>query len=206
MKNLNCYEEYMVQKGYTLAEIRQAPLVADKRVPANLRDHYDTYEQYQEAIYDFLNGNWFPPHNQLQQTTMSITFTDTYRDILTAPTLELIDRLEDECDLGCMLKFIDENTEEQFQEYYEQYVELGEATGYEAVDAFIKQNDISDLDHFVDAYLGEYDSPYCMAQDYFAGETDRLDYRISIDWEDTAAYLLDHDVDRVGDFYFRCSY
>lgn len=57
MKNLNCYEEYLVQKGYTLAEIRQAPSVADKRVPANLRDRYDTYEQYQEAIYDFLNGN-----------------------------------------------------------------------------------------------------------------------------------------------------
>jgi len=57
MKNLNCYEEYLVQKGYTLAEIRRAPAVADKRVPANLRDRYDTYEQYQEAIYDFLNGN-----------------------------------------------------------------------------------------------------------------------------------------------------
>ena len=134
---------------------------------------------------------------------MSITFTDTYRDNLTSSTLQLIDRLEDECDLGCMLKFIDENTEEQFQEYYEQYVELGEENGYEAVDAFIKQNDVSDLNFFVDAYLGEYDSPERMAEDYFDGETDRLDYRISIDWVETAEYLLQHDVDRVGDFYFR---
>ncbi len=57
MKNLNVYEQYLVQKGYTLAEIRQAPKVADKRVPAHLRGRYDTYEEYQEAIADFLNGN-----------------------------------------------------------------------------------------------------------------------------------------------------
>jgi hypothetical protein len=57
MKNLNCYEEYLVQKGYSLSEIRQAAPVADKRVPAHLRDRYDTYEEYTAAIHDFLNGN-----------------------------------------------------------------------------------------------------------------------------------------------------
>ena len=57
MKTNNVYEEYLVQKGYSLSEIRQAPAVADKRVPARFRDRYDTYEQYQEAIADFLNGN-----------------------------------------------------------------------------------------------------------------------------------------------------
>jgi hypothetical protein len=57
MKNLNCYEEYLVQKGYSLMEIRKTPAVADKRVPAHLRDRYSTYEEYREAIHDFLNGN-----------------------------------------------------------------------------------------------------------------------------------------------------
>jgi hypothetical protein len=57
MKTNNVYEEYLVQKGYSLSEIRQAPAVVDKRVPARFRDRYDTYEQYQEAIADFLNGN-----------------------------------------------------------------------------------------------------------------------------------------------------
>ena len=138
---------------------------------------------------------------------MAITFLDNYREVFAAPTLELIDRLvEDSHDLGCMLEFIDEHTEEEFQDYYEEYVELGEENGYEAVDAFIKENDVSDLKYFVDAYIGEYDSPYRMAQDYFDGETDRLDYRISIDWEETAEYLLQHDVDRVDDFYFRCNW
>ena len=134
---------------------------------------------------------------------MAITLQANYRDILTAPTLELIDRLEDECDLSCMLTFIDEHSEEEFQDYYELYVELGEENCYEAVDAFIDQNDISDIKYFTDAYIGEYLSPERMAQDYFDGETDRLDYRISIDWEETAEYLLQHDVDRVDDFYFR---
>ena len=83
---------------------------------------------------------------------------------------------------------------------------MGEKNGYEAVDAFIKLNSLNDLADFADAYIGEYQSPERMAQDYFDSETDRLDYRISIDWEETAEYLLQHDVDRVGDFYFRCSY
>ena len=57
MKTNNVYEEYLVQKGYSLSEIRQAPAVVDKRVPASMRDRYSTYEQYQESIADFLNGN-----------------------------------------------------------------------------------------------------------------------------------------------------
>jgi spore coat protein CotH len=136
---------------------------------------------------------------------MTVTFTASYRDTLAPETVALIDKFQEEMfDLGCMLEFIDEHSEEDFREYYEDYVEVGEENGYEAVDAFINENDISDLKYFVDAYIGEYQSPERMAEDYFDGETDRLDYRISIDWEETAEYLLQHDVDRVGDFYFRC--
>ena len=138
---------------------------------------------------------------------MTVTLTASYREILATPTLELIDRLvEDSHDLGCMLEFIDERSEEDFQEYYEEYVEQAEEICYEAVDAFIKENDISDLKYFRDAYIGEYQSPERMAEDYFDDETDRLDYRISIDWVETADYLLQHDVDRVDDFYFRCNW
>jgi TPR repeat protein len=138
---------------------------------------------------------------------MPVTFTANYREIFSAETLEKIDGfVESQYDLGRMLEFIDEHFEEDFVKYYDEYVELGEENGYEAVDAFIKLNDLYDLAYFADAYIGEYDSPYRMAQDYFDGETDRLDYRISIDWEETAAYLIQHDVDRVGDHYFRCSY
>ena len=61
---------------------------------------------------------------------MAVTFLANYREIFTAQTLEMMDRLEDECDLGCMIEFIDENSEEEFQDYYELYVELGEENGY----------------------------------------------------------------------------
>jgi hypothetical protein len=57
MKANNVYEQYLLQKGYSLSEIRQAPKVVDKRVPASMRDRYSTYEEYREAIHDFLNGN-----------------------------------------------------------------------------------------------------------------------------------------------------
>jgi hypothetical protein len=48
------YAEYVQAKGYTLQECYRP---ADQRVPSRLRDRYDTYEEYQEAIADFLNGN-----------------------------------------------------------------------------------------------------------------------------------------------------
>jgi spore coat protein CotH len=138
---------------------------------------------------------------------MTVTLIASYRETLAPETIAVIDRLvEDQYALNDMLVFIDEYNEEEFREYYEEYVELGENYGYEAVDVFIKENDISDLKYFVDAYIGEYQSPERMAEDYFDGETDRLDYRISIDWEETAEYLLQHDVDRVDDFYFRCTW
>ena len=57
MKNLNVYEQHLTQKGYSLSEIRQAAPVADKRIPASMRDRYSTYEEYREALHDFLNGN-----------------------------------------------------------------------------------------------------------------------------------------------------
>ena len=136
-----------------------------------------------------------------------ITLTASYRDTLAPETVTLIDNfVESQYDLGAILEWIDENGENNFAEYYEEYVELGEEFCYEAVDAFIRENDISDLEYFADAYIGEYQSPERMAEDYFDGETDRLDYRISIDWRETAECLLQHDVDRVEDFYFRCQW
>ena len=52
----NPYVQTLLEKGYTLSEIRQIVALADKRVPAHLRDRYDTYEEYVDAIHDFLNG------------------------------------------------------------------------------------------------------------------------------------------------------
>jgi hypothetical protein len=103
-----------------------------------------------------------------------------------------------------MLEFIDEHNEEDFREYYEEYIDLGESHGYGAVDHFINDvADLSDLDKFERAYIGEYSSPARMAEDFLQDEVDRLHYMIVVDWESTADYLIDHDVDRHGDHYFR---
>jgi len=51
---MNIYEKQLVQKGYTLAEIRRP--VARPVVPAHLQDIYPTYDEYREALADFLNG------------------------------------------------------------------------------------------------------------------------------------------------------
>lgn len=138
---------------------------------------------------------------------MSITLTVTYREVLAPETLSLVDKLvDDNYDLGCMLEFIDENSELDFQEYYPLYVELGEKHGFEPVDAWVSHAGADELRHFESAYIGEYLNPRNMAEDYFEDDTSRLDYRIVIDWAETAEYLLDQEVDRVGDFYFRCSF
>ena len=138
---------------------------------------------------------------------MTVTLTATYREFLESATADLIDKLvTEEFELQPMLEFIDENSESDFVDYYPLYVELGEEYGYEAVDAFVKLNYVGDLQSFSDAYLGEYCSHARMAQDYFEDETERLDYRISIDWDETGDYLVMHEVDCVDSYYFRHTY
>jgi hypothetical protein len=136
---------------------------------------------------------------------MTVTLTANYTETLSPLIVNFIDRLLDQdYELNAMLEFIDEHNEEDFFEYYEAYVEAGETHGYEAIDLFINEAaDLSDLDKFTYAYIGEYSSPARMAEDFLEHEVDRLHYMIVVDWEATAQYLIDHDVDRHGDHYFR---
>jgi hypothetical protein len=54
----NPYIAHLEQKGYTEREIRQDATPAPKAVPAWYAARYPgaTYESYQEALADFLNG------------------------------------------------------------------------------------------------------------------------------------------------------
>ena len=49
---LNNYELYGIQKGYSLREIRASKVTKDKSYP----DRYDTYDEYLNALHDYLNG------------------------------------------------------------------------------------------------------------------------------------------------------
>jgi hypothetical protein len=139
---------------------------------------------------------------------MAITLTTNYKDVLAEETVRYIETelLPENFDLDSILQFLDENGEDSFNECYPEYVELGEQYGYEPVDAFIKENSVEDLKYFSDAYIGEYLNARDMAEEFFEEEVERLDYRIVIDYGETAQYLLDHEVDKVGDFYFRHSW
>ena len=54
MTHNNPYVQTLLEKGYTEAECN-AP-VKVKEVPARFQDRYSTWEEYQDAIADFLNG------------------------------------------------------------------------------------------------------------------------------------------------------
>ena len=49
----NYLTDYIESKGYTVRECNRP---AKKEVPANMRDRYSSYEEYEEALHDFLNG------------------------------------------------------------------------------------------------------------------------------------------------------
>jgi hypothetical protein len=139
---------------------------------------------------------------------MPVTLTASYRETLAPETVEEIDRLVDNSyALDDMLVFIDEQGQSEFRKFYEDYVEAGEQYGYDAVDIFISDiTDIHDIDKFEAAYIGEYSSPARMAEDFLEHEVDRLPYFVVIDWDMTAEYLIDHDIDRHGDHYFHTYY
>jgi hypothetical protein len=137
---------------------------------------------------------------------MAVTLTTNFREVLAPETVEKIDGfLESQYAIEDILTFIDENSEEDFRRYYEDYVDLGEIHGYEPVDAFVKLTRLADLDDFENAYMGEYSSPSAMAEDYI-DTYESLPYYVVVDYSASAEYLIDHDIDQVGNFYFRCHY
>jgi hypothetical protein len=50
----NPYVQHLMAKGYTEKELQRP--VARPKVPANMRHLYANYDEYREAIHDFLNG------------------------------------------------------------------------------------------------------------------------------------------------------
>jgi len=51
--NNNHLTDYIESKGYTVQECYRP---AKKEVPESMKNRYSSYEEYQEALHDFLNG------------------------------------------------------------------------------------------------------------------------------------------------------
>jgi len=129
---------------------------------------------------------------------MTVTLTANYKETLKAETVELIDSLlEDNHDLGCMLEFIDENSEDDFVTYYEEYVEQGEKVGYNVVDTFVEENGFCDVESCEDAYVGTYRDTDEFVEEFL--ENVEMPYYVIVDFQATWDRGLSYDYDALTD-------
>ena len=98
--------------------------------------------------------------------------------------------------LDDILQFITEYNSDDFINYYVDYVEQGEKVGFDVVDAFLEENDISDVARVEDVYMGEYESVADFAENYYNDIMDVPDALV-IDWKETFYQSLSHDYDYV---------
>ena len=125
---------------------------------------------------------------------MTVTLTASYRDTLKGETLCKIDELLDEnYALDDMLEFIDEYNENDFVSYYQEYVGVGEAIGYDAVDALIDEMGcVSYVEDCDEKYRGVYASTEDFAEEFYS-EMYSIPNEIVVDWEATWESSLRYD-------------
>jgi len=126
---------------------------------------------------------------------MSITLTASYREMLHEDAVAKIDELlEENYALEDMLEFIDQRNETNFVLFYEEYVRVGEAIGYEAVDALIEEMGcVADIEDCDDRYMGMYDSTADFAQETVESCYGDIPSIVVVDWEATWDSSLRYD-------------
>ena len=133
---------------------------------------------------------------------MSITLTASYREMLHEDAVAKIDELlEENYALEDMLEFIDERNETNFVLFYEKYVRVGEAIGYDAVDALIDEMGcVADIEDCDDRYMGMYDSTADFAQETVESCYGDIPSIVVVDWEATwdSSLRYDHTACEVG--------
>jgi len=131
---------------------------------------------------------------------MTVTLTANYKETLSAVTVEKIEELlEDSYDLNAILEFIDENSEDDFDAHYEEYVRCGEAIGYEAVDAYISECGIDSIEDCDDRYQGHYQSTADFAEEFVTEMGYDIPSLVVVDWEATWDRNLYYDFTACND-------
>ena len=136
---------------------------------------------------------------------MSITLETNYSEVLKPDTVKFIKANDEEYALSCMLEFIDEHNEDDFVQFYDTYIEMGERVGYDVVDTFIEEEGIVNIEYVEDAFVGCYESEAVFAEEYMCDMYD-LPVALVIDWEATWEQSLSYDFTFVNDFVFRRDY
>ena len=111
--------------------------------------------------------------------------------VMKEETKELLENVMDE-DLA--LEFLKEYDEDQFVEYYEQYETLVNDYGQGLVDEYIEYYFLDAIDHFEDAYSGEYESGAQFAEQMVSDMgyiNDNIPNWVQIDWQATWDNLSD---------------
>ena len=132
---------------------------------------------------------------------MTVTLTSNYQETLNPPTVEKIEELlAENYFLGDMMEFIDEHNESDFVHYYEEYVRVGEAIGYEAVDALIEEmGDVSYIEDCDERYQGCFDNEAEFTESFYDQMGYNIPMEIVVDWESTWETNLRYDFTSCSD-------
>ena len=111
-------------------------------------------------------------------------------------TQELLDEYNETYDWSYndMVDFIKEYGEDKFREYYEQYETLVSDYGRGLVDEYIEYYFLDAIDHFEDAYSGEYESGAQFAEQMVSDMgyvNNNIPSWVEIDWQATWENLSD---------------
>ena len=111
-------------------------------------------------------------------------------------TQELLDEYNETYDWSYndMVDFIKEYGEDKFREYYEQYGSLVDDYGQGLVDEYIECYFLDAIDHFEDAYSGEYESGAEFAEQMVSDMgyvNNNIPSWVEIDWQATWENLSD---------------
>jgi antirestriction protein len=136
---------------------------------------------------------------------MAVTLTTNYTELFTQETVDNIQEwcIEGTFELTDALEFIDEHGEDNFNAYYEDYIDQGEKVGYDVVDAFIELEGFCDVDSCEDAYVGTYADGADFAYEYLS-EAENIPDFLVIDWEETWQRNLSYDYNLVEKGYRNC--
>ena len=140
---------------------------------------------------------------------MTITTTAVPVEIaaeLSQKALDYITELvEDNYALDDILEFLTEYNSDDFVAYYVDYVDQGDKVGFDVVDAFLQENDISDVARVEDIYMGKYNSEADFAESYF-NDIMNVPAALVIDWADTFQQSLGYDYEFINGCVFQLNW
>lgn len=127
-----------------------------------------------------------------QTTEMTQVLVNTYP----ANVQEKIDELKEQnYHDEDMFDFINVYGNDNFIQFYEEYVNYGEDYSYDAVDAFVDEFGIDCISNFCDAYYGQFDSEEQFAEQFVSDcyPINLNDTPIVVDWTKTWECNLYYD-------------